>query len=160
MCTNNGAYVFDRYLEVPASLRKGKDGIRFFVLTPLPDILISDKKQTFTRCRWFAPILSLSLVRGSFYHQRVAVFDYPLAPPKTKWEAVAYSTKGAARFFRQKIIADNKSQTAVIPCRSAGTPRGVSCAAGKDTEGKGEKQWVWRKCKERREGSGKEEVEA
>lgn len=87
--------------------------------SPPSDILISDKEQTFTWCRWFAPILSLVPARGSFYHQRVAVFDYPL--PKSKWEAAAYSTKGAARFFRQKIIADNKSQTAVIPCRS-GTP--------------------------------------
>jgi len=34
---------------------------------------------------------------------------------------VVYSAKGAARFFRRKIIADNKSQTAVILRRSRGT---------------------------------------
>jgi len=38
--------------------------------TPPADILIPDKEQTFTRCRWFAPILSLSPIRGIFYRHR------------------------------------------------------------------------------------------
>jgi len=114
-----------------------------FSLTLLPpDILIPDKEQTFN---------AVSLVRADSF-SRLSVRELlpsesgrlRLSPylPKTKRKAVAYSTKGATRFFCQKIIADNKSQTAVIPS-IGGTPRGgwVSCAVGKDTERKEEKQW-------------------
>lgn len=40
--------------------------------------LIPDKEQTFTRCRWFAPILSLRATRGSSYRRTEAI----PAPPK------------------------------------------------------------------------------
>lgn len=78
-CTKNDAYVFDIW---KFSRRKflSKEGTRSNPSRPSPrfpslplSLPISDKKQTFTRCRWFAPILSLFPKRGSFY-RRVTVF--------------------------------------------------------------------------------------
>lgn len=67
------------------SLVRGKGPIEqdpSVLTSPPSDILISDKKQTFTRCRWFTPILSLAPARGSFYYQRATVFDYPFTSQK------------------------------------------------------------------------------